>query len=45
MVLVVKLKVELLGTDKNKNTTKEESLFKQGTRESFRSFNATQSCS
>ena len=28
---MVQLKVELLTTDKNKNTTKEESLFKQGT--------------
>ena len=44
VVLVVKLKVELLTTDRNKNTTKEESLFKQGTRESFRSFNVIQRC-
>ena len=44
MVLVVKLKVELLTTDRNKNATTEESLFKQGTRESFGSFNVIQSC-
>ena len=44
MVLVVKAKVELLTTDRNKNTTKEESLLKQGTREPFRSFNVIQSC-
>ena len=41
---MVKLKVELLTTDRNKNTTKEESLLKQGTGESVRSFNVIQSC-
>ena len=41
---MAKLKVGLLTTDSKKIATKEESLSKQGTRESFRNFNVVQGC-